>query len=303
MRDLKEYRIATTAGEAVAMLKAGPGKGRYIAGGTDMYLYHPDCDFVVDINQAGLGGIAGTDQGDILIGAATPLQDCFNSDLLQKFAGGEVCKVAGQCGNRPIRTTATIGGNICNALPSADMAPVLMALDAVCFIVDEECQEIVPLNEFFLGPRKTVLDKRLLAGLALPNDVAGWVCETYKLTRSAEDIALVQVAVSMAVEDGALANVRIALGSVAPVPMRCHLAEEQLAGIKLEEITPDLVEIVSVIAAGECDPIDDHRASAEYRTDMVRVLTKRLICRVLAGHGIESCTETDPTDGDHGGVA
>ncbi len=285
------------------MLKAGPGKGRYIAGGTDLFLGPPDCDFVVDINQAGLGGIACTNQGDVLIGAATPLQDCFNSKVLQKFAGGEVCKVAGQCGNRPVRTTATIGGNICNALPSADMVPVLMALDAVCFIVDEESQESLSLTEFFLGPRKTVLDKRLLAGLALPHDVASWVCETYKLTRSAEDIALVQVAVSMAVEDGALAEVRIVLGSVAPVPMRCQLAEEQLAGLKLTEVTQDLVEIVSVIAAGECKPIDDHRASAEYRVDMVRVLTKRLICRVLAGHGMESCKDTDSTDGDKGGVA
>ena len=285
------------------MLKAGPGKGRYVAGGTDLFVGSTKCDFVVDINQAGLGGIASSDLGDVLIGAATPLQDCVNSEVLQKFAGGEVCRVAGQCGNRPVRTTATIGGNICNALPSADMAPVLIALDAMCFIIDEESQESIPLTEFFVGPRKTVLDKRLLAGLALPGDVAGWICETYKLTRSAEDIALVQVAVSMDVEDGALANVRIVLGSVGPVPLRCLLAEDQLTGLKLKDLTPDHIEIVSVIAAGECSPIDDHRASAEYRTDMVRVWTRRLICRVLARHGMDTCQEEKNTDDDKGGAA
>jgi aerobic carbon-monoxide dehydrogenase medium subunit len=303
MRDLREYRIATSPAEAVAMLKAGPGRGRFIAGGTDLYLGGQDYDFVVDINQAGLSGISKNEQGDILIGSATPLQDCFKSDLIKNFAGGEISTVAGQCGNRPVRTTATIGGNLCNALPSADMAPVLMALDAVCFLVDVDSQESLPLTEFFLGPRKTVLDGRLLAGLVLPNEAAGWSCQSYKLTRSAEDISLVQVAVALEIKDHTITTARIALGAVAPRPMRSQLAEELLVGLKLAEITPNLLEDVAVIAASECEPIDDHRASSEYRRDMVRVFTKRLICRVLAEEGLETCRGNDFSDGDGGGAA
>ncbi len=303
MRDLKEYRIATSPTEAVTMLNAGPGKGRYIAGGTDLYLGPQDYDFVVDINQAGLGGISQNEQGDVLIGSATALQECFTDPILNEYAGGAISRVAGQCGNRPVRTTATIGGNLCNALPSADMAPVLLALDTVCFLVGQDSQESLPLADFFVGPRKTILDGRLLAGLVLSKEAAEWRCQSYKLTRSAEDIALVQIAVALKIEAGAIAAVRIALGAVAPVPLLSQLAEDLLLGLKLTEISPKLVDDVALIAASESDPIDDHRASAEYRRDMVRVLSRRLICRVLAEEGLESCREADFTDRDGGTVA
>lgn len=300
MRDLKEYRIATSPEEAVAMLNSGPGKGKFIAGGTDMFLGKADCDFVVDINQTGMAGIAGNEQGDVLIGAVTPLQDCCQNDLLMSFAGGEICHVAEQCGNRPVRTTATIGGNLCNALPSADMAPVLLALDAVCFVVDAESQESLLLNDFFVAPRKTVLDGRLLTGVVLPAYAANWRCRSFKLTRSAEDISLAQVSVALEFKDKTIAQARIAMGAVAPVPQRSQLAEAMLVGTKLSDINLDLVEDVAVVAASESDPIDDHRASAEYRIDMVRVLTRRLICRVLAEEGLQPCTEADPNDGNGG---
>ena len=303
MRDLKEYRTATSPAEAVAMLKAGPGKGCYIAGGTDLYISTQDYDYVVDINQAGLDGITGSGQGDVLIGATTPLQECFNSELLKNFAGGEISRVAGQCGDRSVRSTATIGGNLCNALPSADMAPVLMALDTECIILDENSEERLPLADFFVAPRQTVLKKRLLVGLVLSGETSGWRCQNIKLTRSADDIALVLVAVALKVKNGSIKQARIALGGVAPVPLRSLLAENFLVNLRLQEITPLMVEDVAIIAASECDPIDDHRASAEYRTDMVRVLTRRLICRVLAEEGMDSCNDTDHTGGNEGGVA
>lgn len=298
MRDLKEYRIATSPAEAVSMLRAGPGKGRYIAGGTDMFLGHAECDFVVDINQAGIAGIERTDQGDVLIGAATPLQVCCRHEALRQFAGGELARAARQCGNRPVRTTATIGGNLCNALPSADMAPVMLALDAVCFIVDEDSQESLPLSEFFVGPRRTVLEDRLLTGLVLPGEAASRRCYSYKLTRTAEDISLVQVAVGLDVAEGKITTARVALGAVGPVPLRCQLAEEQLLGQEIRAVTTDLVEDVAVIAAGESEPIDDHRASAEYRRDMVRVLTRRLLSRALGDED-----EDGSPDGAEGGAA
>lgn len=294
MWDLKEYRIAGSAAEAVAMMRRGPGKGVYIAGGTDLFLFPPVCDYVVDINHAGLSHIARTPDGDVFLGAATTLHDVATCPLVTGFAGGLLAEAAAHCGNRPVRSTATIGGNLCNALPSADLAPALLALDAVCYITDDESQESVPLDDFFVGPRRTVLGDRLLVGLALPHEAAGRRAAARRLTRSAEDIALVQVAVALDVSGGRVGNVRIALGSVAPVPMRAMLAEAQLQGELLADLDPDRLADAAAIAAGECEPIDDHRASAAYRREMVGVLTRRLLARLLAD---------TPAEGGEGGAA
>jgi len=284
MWNLKEYRIASSPAEAVVLMRKGPGKGAYIAGGTDMLLEHPACDFVVDVNNAGIGDIARTPGGDLFLGAAATLQGLVDNSFVSEFAGGAISNSASQCGNRPVRSTATMGGNLCNALPSADMAPILLALDATCYIADEDCQESLPLTDFFVGPRLTVLEDRLLVGVALPGECAGWRCASHKLTRTAEDISLVQVAVSLGVTKGRIQEARIALGAVSPVPMRAVLAETMLAGQEIKSVTPDAVLDVAAIAAGECDPLDDHRASADYRRDMVNVLTRRLITRILTNN-------------------
>jgi len=282
MWNLQDYRFAANPAEAVALMRKGPGKGAYIAGGTDMLLEHPNCDFVVDINRAGIGDVAVTPGGDLFLGAAATLQNLEDNDFVTGFAGGAVSIAASHCGNRPVRTTATVGGNLCNALPSADMAPVLLALDATCYIADEDSTESLPLTDFFVGPRMTVLEDRLLVGVALPAECAGWRCLAHKLTRTAEDISLVQVAVALGVEDGRIQEARIALGAVAPVPMRAILAETMLIGQEIAAVTPDVLGDVAAIAAGECEPRDDHRASAEYRRHLVGVLTRRLVEGILS---------------------
>jgi carbon-monoxide dehydrogenase medium subunit len=281
MWELREYRYAASPAEAVALLRQGPGRGAYIAGGTDMLLFPPDCDFVVDVNRAGIGGIGETPAGDLLLGAAATLQELARHELVTGFAGGAIARAASHCGNRPVRTTATVGGNLCNALPSADMAPVLLALDAHCYIADEDSQESVPLQDFFVGPRQTVLGDRLLVGLVLPAAAHDRRCCGRKLTRAAEDISLVQVEVALGIADGRIDAARIALGAVAPVPLRANLAEGLLTGVACDDITDDVLADTAAVAAGECDPISDHRAGGEYRRDMVRVLTRRLLATAL----------------------
>lgn len=294
MWDLKEYRIAGSVAEAVAMMRRGPGKGVYIAGGTDLFLFPPQCDYVVDISHAGISSIARTPGGDVFIGAAATLHDVATNPFVAAYACGLLAQASSHCGNRPVRTTATLGGNLCNALPSADLAPALLALDAVCYVADEESQESLPLEDFFVGPRQTVLEGRLLVGVALPGESAGRRAAARRLTRSAEDIALVQVAVALEVNEGRVGAVRIALGSVAPTPMRAMLAEAQLEGELVADLAPDHLANAAAIAAGECEPIDDHRASADYRREMVGVLTRRLLAGLLAEM---------PGEGNEGGAA
>lgn len=281
MRDLKEYRFAASAQQAVALMRQGPGKGAYIAGGTDMFQDQVQCDYVVDINHAGLSDIARTPEGDLFLGSAATLHNVATNSLVTEFADGALSDVASHCGNRPVRSTATVGGNLCHALPSADMAPVLLALDATCYIADEDSQESLPLSDFFVSPHVTVLEDRLLVGLALPAEAGSRHCTFYKLTRTAEDISLVQVAVALGINNDVIETARVALGAVAPVPMRAVLAEAQLVGQKVSTIGPEVIADAARIAAGECDPHDDHRASAEYRREMVRVLTQRQITRAL----------------------
>jgi len=267
-----------------------------------MFLDHPKCDFVVDVNHAGLSDIARTPAGDLFLGAATTLQNVATNDLVAGFGHGALSNVASQCGIRPVRSTATIGGNLCNGLPSGDIAPVLLALDAMCYIIDEDSQESLPLDGFFVAPRKTILEDRLLVGLALPSEAGKWHCLTHKMTRSSEDVALVHVAVSIGVKDGVVDQARIALGAVGPTPFRAGLAEQLITGKKISEINNDILTDVGVIASGECEPVDDHRASAEYRREMVSVYTKRLVARVLSWDDDDD-NDMEPTDGNEGGAA
>lgn len=280
MWEIKEYRAAASAAQAVSLLRQGPGRGIYIAGGTDLLLFPPAVDFVVDVNGAGIGAIEPAGGGGVRVGAAATLHQVATHPLILAFGGGAVAQAASHCGNRPVRSTATLGGNLCNALPSADMAPVLLALDAQCEIADTAAIEQVPLDAFFTGPRRTVLGDRLLAAILLPGTAAPRTCLFTKLTRTAEDISLVQVAVALQVAGGVLAQVRIALGAVAPTPLRALPAESLLAGLPLTQAAGRLQE-AALAAAAHCSPIDDHRASAEYRRDMVRVLTGRLLAQAL----------------------
>ncbi len=288
---LREYLYANSPAEAVTMLRSGRGQGRYIAGGTDLLLFPPqDCDFVVDINGAGLGRIARTPGGGLSLGATATLQMIACSPLVTGYAGGAVAHAAHVCGNRPVRTVATLGGNLCSALPSADMVPLLLALDAVVHLSDGAMQHSHPLTEFFTGPRVTILGDRLLLGVELPPAAADWRAVSRKLTRTAEDIALVHVAVALAMQGRIVRSARIALGAVAPVPLRATGAEGILTGLDLSapgfgERVPQTVEAAAEAAAQAAAPIDDHRASAAYRRAMIAVLVRRLVHELVDQEG------------------
>jgi carbon-monoxide dehydrogenase medium subunit len=279
MWDLKDYRYANSAAEAVALMRRGPGRGLYIAGGTDLFQAQPaDCDFVVDINGAGLGGVARTPDGGLYLGATASLEMIARSGFVHEFAGGTVAVVAQRCGNRPVRTVGTIGGNLCHGLPSADMAPILLALDARVHFTDGRDKESLPLNEFFLGPHRTILGGRLLLGVELPPYTESWQAGAKKLSRTAEDISLVHVAVAMELNGPTIQAARIALGAVAPTPVRAVQAEESL--VHLDISSPDAhgrFAAAAELAVDSAQPVDDQRASADYRCAMVEIITRRLL--------------------------
>ena len=281
MWDLKEYRFASSPAEAVAMLRRGPGRGAYIAGGTDLLRGNPDCDFVVDINHAGIATIDLHPDGDLFLGAATTVLDAGRDPRVEAFAGAALATTLAECARRASRPGATFGGQLCHGTRCGDLAPVLLALDAECVIADEAATSTVALSAFYRGGGTTLAD-RLLVGVILPRNARLRRCLSHRHTRSRDGAALVQMAVGLDVVENLIVNLRIGLGAATAVPQRTPLAEAVLTGLDPRAVGPQEIQECAETAAAEVAPVDDSRASAGYRRDLVAVLTRRLLSRILA---------------------
>jgi carbon-monoxide dehydrogenase medium subunit len=167
-------------------------------------------------------------------------------------------------------------GNLCNALPSADSAPPLIVLQAKLKIVGLAKERTILVEDFFKGPRETILGPcELVTEIMIPPPV-GYGVYLKHMLRAEGDLAMVGVAVYLTLDSKKeiCRNAKIALGAVAPTPMRAIKAEDALKGKPLND---DVIETVARIASEEAKPIDDIRSSAEYRREIVRALTKRAI--------------------------
>jgi len=273
-----EYREPQTVGEAVRMLSEYGAQAQVLAGGTDLlismkkrqvspeYMIYikniPDLNFINYSQEAGLGiGALATHSA---IADSSIIKDMF--DLL--------ATACNKVGTPQVRNMATIGGNICKAGPSQDTPPVLLVLDAKLKLVSLGGERLVPVENFFIGPFKTVLrDAELLTEIQIPNPPpvsAG--CYKWATKTVAVDETLVGVAVLMTLDsaDGVCTDIKIALGSVAPTPMRARQAEEVLRGKRIDD---RLIKQAARVAAGETRP----RSRADYRRRMSRLLVSEAI--------------------------
>ncbi len=221
-----------------------------------------------------LRGIA-VDNGRVTIGAGTTLSDILLDPRMARHAAS-LMDCARVFGGQMVRNTATVAGNVCYGSPAADTVPPLLALDAEVILVSRSGRRVVPLHEFFLGYKHDARrPDELLAEIAWPAPPAESVNCFYKLARRKGDaITVVGVAVSVTIKAGECTAARIALGAVAPVVKRALAAEEMLVG---HALTPTLIDAAARQAIAACEPIDDVRASAEYRLHAVHVLTRRLL--------------------------
>jgi carbon-monoxide dehydrogenase medium subunit len=271
--------------EAVRLLDDGGGGGRFVAGGTDIAVQADrSVRFLVDITRLGLNYIRQNGRG-WAIGATTPMAELEKSAAVRAMAGGILAQAAATCGSVQNRNMATLGGNLVNASPAADTATPLLVLNAAVVLEDGRGRRTVALADFFSGPHRTVLGGALLVEVVLPELPAGiragWSFQ--KLGRTLSDISLVNVAAGIGLDgEGRVQWVRIALGAVAPAPMRAGKAEGLLVGRKLES---GAIEEAAAEAAREVSPISDIRASADYRRQMSGVLVRRALreCAAQAG--------------------
>lgn len=276
--DSFEHYTPTTLDEALTLLAQWDGQARVAAGGTDLLLkmkagvLTPTA--VINIKRLPeLQGIAYDPQRGLRLGALTTLRQLTRDSVVQTHYPC-LAQAAGWMASEQVRSFATVGGNLCNAAPSADLAPPLLALDAEVEIAGPDETRRLSLDAFFLGPGRTALraDELLLA-IYLPPP-AGTTLYLKQAPRAYMDIAIVGVAARVLIEHGRCRQARIALGAVAPTPLRAREAEALLAELPFSS---DQITQAAVTAAAACSPIDDIRSSAWYRRQMVQRLTRRAL--------------------------
>jgi CO/xanthine dehydrogenase FAD-binding subunit len=191
-----------------------------------------------------------------------------------------LAQAAARLGSLQVRNVATVGGNLCNASPCADLAPALLAYDATVRIVGPRGRRDLPLEDFFVANRATRLEPgELLEAVLAPTPAPGAVGRFDKVSRVRVDLALVSLAAVLRVEAGRVAHARFVMGSVAPRPVRLRGVEAHLLGRAPDDAA---ARAAGALAADEVRPIDDLRATAAYRRHVAAVLVERAV-RQLGG--------------------
>jgi carbon-monoxide dehydrogenase medium subunit len=282
-----EFYQPATLGEASRLLREnGPG-GRFLAGGTDLVIAMKEKGllpkYIVDLKRVpGLSGIRENNDGTITIGALSTMYVIETSPVITKKYPF-LAQSAAEVGSIQIRNRATIGGNMANATPSADVAPSLIALNATAKIVSTSGERTVPMEEFFRGPGQNAMNAdEILTEITIPRTGPQLAGEYIKFSpRDMMDLAYIGVAVAYNLaNDKKCSGVRIVLGAVAPTPIRAKNSEALLEG---KVLTEELATQVGDEAARESKPISDVRSSADYRRAMVAVMTKRAILNAAVG--------------------
>jgi len=280
-----EVFSAKDSQHAVALLAqhAGTSKVKVLAGGTDLLAdlkFAPSSHapaVVVDISRVDdFRGIKKTKEG-LSIGSLVTHTEIMASPIIQDMFPALV-HAAHTIGAVQTRNLGTLGGNLVTAVPSVDSGPTLVALDAVVTLLGPGGKRHLPLAEFFVGPRKTVLKPdELLAEIIIPTENLAKPTHFQKFgLRKGQALALVNVASSTWFDwdKNTFKAPRVALGAVAPKVIHATSAESFLEG---RPVTPEAMEEAGKLAAGDAKPISDMRASAEYRKDLIAVLTKRTL--------------------------
>lgn len=281
------YHAPESLNEACSLLTELGEKATVLAGGTDvlhkMKVGKLAPEHLVSLkNVSELRALRHEPGRGIVMGALTSHNAIYTSTLLQErylslpmaahtMASNQICNMG------------TVGGNIVNGVPSADLPPILIALNASIRLVSTKGERTMPLEDFFHGAAETVIAPgELLADITIPDQPAtGSTYMKFGLRRSGA-LAVVGVAVSVTVKGNTLEDVRIVLASAAPTVMRARKAEDRLRGKK---ITDELLAEAGDEAAAESRPRDSIRGSAEYRRNLVGVLTKRALRKAIdEGH-------------------
>jgi CO/xanthine dehydrogenase FAD-binding subunit len=266
---IPQYQLQTpkALGEALAVLVSEPGVWQPFAGGTDLMVLLeagklPHKNYLNIWNLAELRGIE-VSNDHVTLGALTTYTEVQAHPILRaEFP--MLCQAASETGGLAIQNRGTLGGNIANASPAADSPPALLAYDAEVELVSSKAARWMPYADFHLGYKQMIMRAdELLARIRLPRNSTGLRHYYRKVgTRKAQAISKVCFAATARIHETTVADIRIVLGSVAPVPLRCVKTEEALRGVKLDRSG---IEQGLAALANEIVPIDDIRSTKDYR--------------------------------------
>ena len=273
---IPNYQLTTPSSlaDALALLTREPGVWKPFAGGTDLMVLLeagklPHQNYV---NIWGLKELRGIDVTDshITLGALTTYTDVQSHPVLQSEFP-MLCQAASETGGLAIQNRGTIGGNIVNASPAADSPPALLAYDAEIELISTDGSRWLPYRGFHTGYKQMLIGpNELLARIRMPRNTRGATHYYRKVgTRKAQAISKVCLAALAKLDNAQISDCRIALGSVAPIVVRCVRTEDALRGQK-----PDAGTIKSACAtlSQEISPIDDIRSTADYRLQVAKNL-------------------------------
>jgi len=267
MSKLSDVKVLAGGTDLVVDLKTGRFKPKYVIyiGGLRELEYIRDID------------------GALHIGALTTIQEILDSKIIAEKTP-LLRAAAEKFAYWQIRNIATIGGNLCNASPAADTAPPLLVYDAIIKAESVRGSRLIPIREFFKGPRQTALEQdELVTEIIIPYKGLENSSHSYfKIgRRRGHDISLIAIACAVRVERGIISDVRLALNSVAPIPIRALSVEKALIGKKP---SIEIIDESSKLVVHDISPIDDVRAPAEYRQYMAKLLTREALLEVLKKH-------------------
>ena len=282
-----EYHAPTSLNEAISLLQEHGEAARPLAGGTDLVVqmkekatkFAAPSHIVSLLRVPELSGVSFSESEGLRIGAGATMSQVADSPIIRERYRA-IAEGAALVGSIQTMNMATVGGNLCNAAPSADIAPPLLAFEAEAVIVGPSGRRKLVLEEFFLGPGKTALAAdELLAEVRVPLPPPGTGSAYDRHTpRKQMDIAVVGDAAALTMAGERIERARVALGAVAPTPVRAPQAEAALEG---QAPSDELFARAADVSAAECSPIADLRGSAEFRRHIVRVMTKRMLREAL----------------------
>jgi CO/xanthine dehydrogenase FAD-binding subunit len=282
-----ELALPRDVDEVLRVLSERGPDAKLLAGGTDLLpqmkngLLKPA--WVIDLSGVERVRALRADARGLRVGAAVSAR-ALERDATTQRTYTSLAESGALVGSVQVRNLATLGGNLCNAAPSADMAPPLLALEAEAVIAGPKGERRIPIADFFTGVRRTVLGPdEILLELVIPAPGPRSGGQYLRHTPRRElDIAVVGVASQLTLSDGVCSKARIALAAVAPVPLRARAAEQALEG---KPVTAEAIERAAELAVGVAKPISDQRGSADYRRHLVRVLTRRTLRTALTRAG------------------
>lgn len=284
----RNYHIVDSIEQALELLKVNGSSARIVAGGTDVIIeldrkMRPDVDTLIDITRVpDLDKISQESSGTIRLGPMVTHNQCAASDILRDYAL-PLAQACWEVGAPQIRNRSTIAGNLITASPANDTITPLIALGGEVTLSSASGERKVKLSDFYLGVRQTVMRfDEIMTEIAFPSLMEHETGIFLKLgLRRAQAIAVVNVCVVLQLDNSTRAvckNVRIALGSIAPTIIRVENAEKSLEG---QELNSKNIEHAAMLSSEAVSPIDDLRSSADYRRNMVKVLTRRALFCIL----------------------